>query len=436
MKYSVLKAAITAVLMSSCMSAMADKNKTVDVDVQLESGQGKVMIIKDEDGHVTKINETLHLAEGEDMQEKLDALLVEHGVDVNVEGAGVHKEVIVLTDGPLSHGGDKTMWIQKSNNINVDLEDGVAKVIIKKDVDGEVQIIEETMEVGGETDLNMLIEDLMIEHGINADEGQVHKKIIKLDRHAVSIDNNKPRLGFMASVSDQGWDVISVVPESGAADAGIQAGDVIVSVDGALTGNEGMGLNDFSKNDYQDGDLVEVIVDRDGNELTVDVEAKVVNSPDVVMKNVHQWVSKDGEVVMENVRGPNAFTFKFDGKDGSVLTEDLKLGEHEVHVMTTGDADAYFFSNGKMNQWLGKKHHFSTVTKELGKYFGVDSGVLVLEVDADNKLGLEDGDVIQSINGEGVKSPKDVVKKMSALKNDDKVEIEIYRNKEKLYLES
>ena len=424
-------------LLATSLTAMAGNEKSIDVDVQVESGQGKVMIIKDVDGQVTQINDTLHLADGEDMQEKLDALLAEHGVDVNVEGAGVHKEVIVLKDGPLSHGGDKTMWIQKSNNINVDLEDGVAKVIIHKDVDGELQIIEETMDVGEGADLNQLIEDLMVEHGINADDGQMHKKIIKLDRRAVTIDDNKPRLGFMATVNDQGWDVISVVPDSGASEAGIQAGDVIVSVDGAVTGENGMGLSEFSKNSYQAGDLIEVIVDRDGKELAVNVEAKVVNSPDVLMSNAHQWISKDGEVLMEELKGPNTFAFKFDGKDGQALGEHLNLGDHEVHVMTAGgEADAYFFSNGKMNQWLGKKHHFSTVTKDLGKYFGVDSGVLVLEVDVDHKLGLQDGDVIQSINGESVKSPKDVVKKMSSLKNDDQVEIEIYRNKEKLYLES
>ncbi|WP_154223502.1 PDZ domain-containing protein [Marinicella rhabdoformis] len=444
MNNTYLKTAITAALMAASLSSLAEETQTVDVDVKVEGNQGKVLIIKDNDGKVTKIHENLDLADGEDMQDKLDALMAEHGIDINAEGAEVHKEVIVLSDEDIVlsdedivHGNHKMMFVQKSNDINVDIEDGVAKVFIKKDVDGEVQVIEETMEVGEDEDLNQLIEDLMIEHGIEADEGQVHKKIIKLDRRAVSIDENKPRLGFMASVSDAGWDVISVVPESGAAEAGIQAGDVIVSVDGAETGKEGMGLNDFSKNNYQAGDLIEVIVDRNGNEMVVDVEAKVVNSPDVLMKNVHQWISKDGEVEIENIHGPSAFTFKFDGKDGQALGEHLNLGDHEVRVMTTGgEADAYFFSNGKMNQWLGKKHHFSTVTKDLGKYFGVDSGVLVLEVDADNKLGLEDGDVIQSINGEVVNSPKDVVKKMSALKNDDQVEIEIYRNKEKLYLES
>ena len=430
-----LKTAISMALLATSLAAMAGNEKSIDVDVQVESGQGKVMIIKDVDGQVSKISDTLHLAEGEDMQEKINALLAEHGVDVN--DGDVQKEVIVLKGGNVPHGKHNMMFVQKSDDINVNLENGVANIIIKKDVDGEIEVIEETMEVGEDTDLNQLIEDLMLEHGIDADDGQIHKKIIKLDRRAVAIDDSKPRLGFMATVSDQGWDVISVVPESGAAEAGIQSGDVIVSVDGSVTGKEGMGLGDFSKNDYQAGDLIEVVVDRGGNELAFEVEAKVVNSPDVLMKNVHQWISKDGEVLTEDLKGPNAFTFKFDGKDGQALGERLNLGDHEIHVMTAGgEADAYFFSSGKMNQWLGKKHHFSTVTKELGKYFGVDSGVLVLEVDADNKLGLEDGDVIQSINGEAVSSPKDVVKKMSALKNDDQVEIEIYRNKEKLYLES
>ncbi len=422
-----LSAAIALASVGGCAVAA---EQTVDVDVKVEGTEGKVMIIKDVNGEVSKITETIDLSDGADMQEKLDALMEAHGIDVNVEGADIHKEVIVLKDGELPHGDHKMMFIQKSNDVNVDLENGVAKVIIKKDNNGEVEVIEESMEVGDDVNLDEFIDEIMAKHNIDAADGEVHKKIIKLDKRVIDLDHSKPRLGFMAAVSDQGWDVISVVPDSGAEVAGILAGDVIVSIDGNVTGKNNMGLDDFAKSEYESGDLVDVVVLRDGAEMVFDVEAKVVNSPDVLMKNIHRWIDKDGNVEIENVYGPKTFEFKLDGNS------DFKFGENEVHVMTTGDADAYFFSSGKMNQWLGKTHHFSTITKDLGQYFGVDQGVLVLEVDANNKLGLKDGDVIQSINGEVVSSPKDVVKKMSALKNDDQVEIEIYRNKEKLYLES
>lgn len=418
---------MAAALLST--SAWAE-NKTVDVDVQVDGTEGQVMIIKNVDGQVSEITETIDLSDGGDMQAKVDALLKAHGVDVKADGAEIHKEVIVMKDGAAPHGDHKMMWVQKSNDVNVDVENGVAKVIIKKDHDGEVQVIEETIEIGDDMSLDQVIDDLMAEHGIDAGDGEVHKKIIKLDKHVAQFDHNKPRLGFMASVTDMGWDVISVVDGSGAAEAGLKAGDLIIAVDGEVTGQDGLGLDQFIKQDLKAGDVSVLTVMRDGKELNIEAAANVVDSPDVLMKNVHRWIDKDGNVTMENVHGGKTFEFKFGGKDG------IHLGENEVHVVTTGNSDAYFFSGGKMNQWLGKNHHFSTVTDKLGAYFGVKKGVLVLEVDAKNKLGLQDGDVIQSINGEAVNSPKDVVKKLSALKNDDQVEIEIYRNKEKLYLES
>ncbi len=419
---------MAAALLST--TAWAEK-KTVDVDVKVDGTEGQVMIIKDVDGNVSKITETIDLSGGGDVQARIDDLLKVHGIDIEANGADVQKEVIILNGDDMPHDGQhKMMWVQKSNDVNVDVEDGVAKVVIKKDHNGEVEVIEETIEIGDGMSLDQIIDDLMAEHGIDAGDGEVHKKIIKLDKRVAHIDHNKPRLGFMASVTDMGWDVISVVDGSGAAEAGLKAGDLIIAVDGEVTGKDGLGLDQFIKQDLKVDEVSVLTVMRGGNELNIEAAAKVVDSPDVLMKNVHRWVDKDGNITMENVHGGKTFEFKFGDKEG------IHLGDKDVHVVTTSHADAYFFSSGKMNQWLGKNHHFSTVTEQLGTYFGVKQGVLVLEVDADNKLGLKDGDVIQSINGEAVHSPKDVVKKLSALKNDDQVEIEIFRNKEKLYLES
>ncbi len=413
-----LKSLITASLLSTHVMAA---EQTVDVDVNAEEGQAHVMIVKNDNGDVSKISETIDLSEGTDLQKKIDELMVAHGIELGEDGAKVTKKVMVLDGAEVSTTGDhKMMWVQKSNDVNVDIENGVAKVFIKKDDDGEVEIIEETFDVSDDVDLDQLIDDLMLKHGIDAADGEVHKKIIKLDKRVTSLEHNKPRLGFMASVEEGGWKVISVVDGSGADVAGLQAGDLITAIDGEATKQGGLGLNQFTKRDMNEGDVSVVTIDRDGDVMDLDVEARLVDSPDILKNNVHQWISKDGQIVIENIMEglPEGF------------------GDHEVHVMTAGDTDTYFFSGGKMNQWLGKQHHFSTVTKELGKYFGVEAGVLVLEVDVDNRLGLKDGDVIQAINGEVVNSPKDVVKKLSSLEEGSQVEIEIYRDKEKLYLES
>ena len=80
-----------------------------------------------------------------------------------------------------------------------------------------------------------------------------------------------------------------------------------------------LGNKIYTKSEFEPGDLVEVVVIRDEAELAFDVEARVVNSPDVLMKNVHQWISKDGDVDIENIHGSKTFAFKFDGKDGQAF---------------------------------------------------------------------------------------------------------------------
>jgi hypothetical protein len=154
------------------------------------------------------------------------------------------------------------------------------------------------------------------------------------------------------------------------------------------------------------------------------------------LDNGHKWFSSSGKD-FQFKSGDLDHMFEGLHVDVEHLNQMVKgLGEHEIHVVTTGDADAYFFSDSKLNQWLGNKHHFSTITESLGHYFGTTAGVLVLEVDKNNKLGLKDGDVIQAINGQAVNSPKEVIKIMSGFKSDESFEIEIIRQKETLYLES
>ena len=195
---------------------------------------------------------------------------------------------------------------------------------------------------------------------------------------------------------------------------------------------------EFIAMDHQLGEVSDVTVLRDGNELVMGVTAKEIDSPDILMtlNGDSKFLSSSGSD-FKFVTGDLDGMFEGLHVDVEHLDKMVEgLGDHDIRVVTTGDADAYFFSGSKMNQWLGKKHHFSTITPSLGKYFGTQQGVLVLEVDTNNKLGLQDGDVIIAINDQDVKSPKDVVKTMSSFKTDAKIKIEIIREKETLYLES
>ena len=426
------KLLLTSVLGLSTAGFALAGTEDVKVNVDVNGEVGTIVLTKTVDGASETFEQSFTPGPDTDVQELVDAMMAEHGI--NMDGQNIHKEVIKN----VGNADHKMVWVQKNNDVNVDLVDGQAHVIIKKDNNGVVEVIEESFDIGEDTDINVLIDDLMAEHGIEAGDAQVHRKVIKLDRKFAHVDGDKPRLGFMASAQDQGWEIIAVVPGSGAAEAGLKKGDLIIDINGQSTKTGGLALTEFIAMDKQQGEVSDVTVIRDGNELVMGVTAKEIDSPDILM-------TLDGDSKFLSSSGSD---FKFVTGDLDGMFEGLHvdvehldkmvegLGDHDIRVVTTGDADAYFFSGSKMNQWLGKKHHFSTITPSLGKYFGTQQGVLVLEVDTNNKLGLQDGDVIIAINDQDVKSPKDVVKTMSSFKNDAKIKIEIIREKETLYLES
>ncbi len=424
---------MTSLLGLSALSSAADQSQSQTVNVNVNDGEGKIIIKKMVNGESQTVVKDFTADPSVDVDTLVAEVLAEHGIEHH-NGKQIHKKVIELQN----DSDNEFVWVQKSNNVSLDLVDGKATVVIKKDDNGDVQVIEESFDLDKGQDINVLIDDMMAEHGIEINDANVHRKIIQLDKSFTSISDDKPRLGFMASVKDEGWEVISVVPNSGAAQAGIQTGDLLISIDGQSTAKGGLGLTEFIAREHQAGDTSEIQVVRDGKAHSYQVTAEVIDTPDVIMEfdDNHKWFSSSG----------NSFTFNteniekmFEGLQVDVTHLDKMvegLGDHDIRVVTTGDADAYFFSGSKMNQWLGKKHHFSTITETLGQYFGTTQGVLVLEVDQNNKLGLKDGDVIQAINGQDVHSPKDVVKVMSGFKSDSSFEIEIIRNKETIYLES
>ncbi len=410
--------------MAFSANGLAEKSAT-KIKVNVEDNEGKVTIVKLADGNVKTFKETFTVTDEGDIDAIVQDILDKHGIDEDTDHINI------------DHYGKDKIWLQKNNNVNLNVNNGKATVTLIKSENGETETIEEMFDVEANTDINSLIDDIMEKHGIDVD-ADMHRKVIKLDSQFSRIHEDKPRLGFMASVEDDGWKIVSVVPDSGAADAGLTKGDLIVSIDGQSTAKGGLGLTEFIGFDKEVGDISDIAIKRGDNELVLGVEARMVNSPDVIMhmNTDNNWFSKSGDQFTFNSNGMNEM---FEGLHVDVEHLGKMIdgfGEQDIRVVTTGDADAYFFSGSKMNQWLGKNHHFSTVTESLGKYFGTTEGVLVLEVDQNNKLGLKDGDVIQAINGEDVNSPKDVVKIMSGFKFDESFEIEIIREKETIYLES
>jgi len=71
----------------------------------------------------------------------------------------------------------------------------------------------------------------------------------------------------------------------------------------------------------------------------------------------------------------------------------------------------------------------------LGKYFGTDSGILVVSAPESDALKLEDGDVIQKIDGREPASVRHALRILSSYQAGESLEIEIIREKKRRKLE-
>jgi hypothetical protein len=92
----------------------------------------------------------------------------------------------------------------------------------------------------------------------------------------------------------------------------------------------------------------------------------------------------------------------------------------------------YELSGDHKGAYLGVT--LSSVTEQLGDYFGVDNGAgaLVTEVDQDSpaaEANIRAGDIIVSVNGQETTGPSDVQRAVSGLKAGEKAEIDLVRNK-------
>jgi S1-C subfamily serine protease len=134
--------------------------------------------------------------------------------------------------------GMNTAIIQDSQNIGFAIAIDAAKPIIERIQNGESEITPDTPRLGVTT--------------------------VPLD----TVDDSvREQLEIQA---DEGAFVVEVVPDSGADAAGVEQGDVILSVDGeAITSNEQLGE---IVRGHAPGDTIEIVVERGGQEQTLTAE--------------------------------------------------------------------------------------------------------------------------------------------------------------------
>lgn len=183
-------------------------------------------------------------------------------------------------------------------------------------------------------------------------------------------------LGVVIRDADEGVYVAGVTPDSGAEAAGIRVDDVIVAIDGKALDAESRPGNAVRKimAGVEPGEPVAIAFLRDGEERDVEVIATARPHP---AKSI-RWR-------MARPSGPDAFWAFRDAPHHRFHEE-----EPELELVDIGE--------------------------DLGKYFGVDAGVLVLDTPPGSNL--KPGDILRRIDDADIRNAEEAYRLLAALDED------------------
>ncbi len=209
-------------------------------------------------------------------------------------------------------------------------------------------------------------------------------------------------LGITIGSSDgdgpvEGVTVRGVSPGGAAEDAGLRSGDIITAVnDESLTAASDEEANarliEFMSGVEED-DVVDVEYLRDGKQASVEVRP--------------------------NEMSPLAYAFRLGRGNYTVPRAPIAPGVDFRKYTWYSDGSGW----GHMEM--------VTLTERLGRYFGTDKGLLVVRAPDDENLKLQDGDVIQSIDGREPESVSHGMRILGSYQSGEQLEMEIMRDKRK-----
>jgi len=202
----------------------------------------------------------------------------------------------------------------------------------------------------------------------------------------------------------EGPKVQDVSPGGPAELAGIRAGDVIVSINGKDV--KGASARDVSRllRDVQPESKVKVRLMRDGKSRDVEVVARPYDPRTFAYRPAPP--------------GPNSsdFPFRFDPNPDPLGPDD------RVRPFAWG---------GSYRHELVRLE-LTTLTPQLGRYFGTEKGVLVVRAPQSEIFKLQEGDVILSIDGREPSSGSHITRILSSYQPGEKLTLRVMRDRKPL----
>ena len=211
-----------------------------------------------------------------------------------------------------------------------------------------------------------------------------------------------PVLGITIGADDdgpvEGVAILGVSPGGAAAESGLRAGDIITAIN---------------------SELLTADNDREANETLLDFMQGVEEGDELSIEYLRNGKSQTVEVSPRSMHG-GVFAFEFDGNDFSAPG-------FPVPPNVRNFENFLWFSD---DSGLGDME-LVKLTKRLGSYFGTDEGLLIVRAPKNEELKLQDGDVIQSIDGRSPTSVRHAMRILGSYQSGETVNIEIMRDKRK-----
>lgn len=200
-------------------------------------------------------------------------------------------------------------------------------------------------------------------------------------------------LGDAREVRGRTGVVVEQVVEGGpAARAGVRTGDVLLSMNDVPLGSRPGRRLTALMTEVEPGDTVTIHLHRDGQDQTVRVipdrgAGAIFRTRDVVRPQAPHF--DPGPIVTERIR--------------ELRPMFGAIGRHRLDLVA--------------------------MNPRLGRYFGVDEGVLVADVPPESRLGLEPGDVIVSIDGRAVQDAAHARSILGSYRAGEEAQIQVVRDR-------